>query len=161
MNYPILSLPLSASVKAEETYLGLQLDAQTQVVLSTRQTQEVVSLSRNRITPIPMMSESVLGLVNHRSRVFWLIDLPHLLGLAPLEEEQPEFQVVIVRSGNIPLGVGVRQILGIFRFSTQVIQSPIGKVSPEIVPYLKGCILLQEKGFFLVLDGDSLVNRPI
>lgn len=161
MNYPTLSTMPSIPVPKEEAYLGLQLDAQTQVVLATWQTQEVVSLPRERITPIPTLSESVLGLVNHRSRVFWLIDLPHLLGLTPLRDDQAEFQVAIVRSGNIPLGLGVRQILGIIRFSETAIQSPIGRVSPEIIPYLKGCVLQPKMGILLVLDADALVNRPI
>lgn len=161
MNDPTLSTTPLTPIPAEETYLGLQLDAQTQVVLSTCKTQEVVSLPRERITPIPTLSASVLGLVNHRSRVFWLIDLPHLLGLTPLAGDQSEFQVAIVRSGNIPLGVGIRQILGIIRFSEAAIQSPVGRVSPNIVPYLKGCVLRPKEGILLVLDADALVNRPI
>jgi twitching motility protein PilI len=144
-----------------QAYLRLQLDAQTQAVIPMKQMQEVVVVPIERITSIPNMPDCVFGLLNQRSRVFWVIELPRLLELSPLDPQLTEYNIAIVRADNIPMGLVVQQILGVMRFSEELIQSPIGAVAPGVSPYLRGCLLQRGEGILLVLDAIAIVNAPV
>ena len=150
--------PSVLSHQSSEVYLKLQIDPSTQAVIPMTQAQEVVVIPRERITPIPNMPPEVMGLLNQRSRVFWVIDLPRLLNLSPLEPDLNAYNLAIVRANDIPLGLVVQQIQGVIRVSETLIQSPIGNVSPHLAPYLRGCILQPHNGIVLVLDALALIN---
>lgn len=145
-----------------ESYLKLQLDPKTQGVISMKQMQEVLLIPAERITPIPNLPACVVGLLNQRSRVFWLIDLANLLGLSPLEPEIREYNVAIIKAGGISMGLVVRKVQGVIRFSEESIESPIGTVLAGVVPYLRGCILQpQDTRYVLVLDAAAIIHAPI
>ncbi len=143
-----------------DPYLRLQLDRQTQAVLPMEDTQEVLVVPVGRIMPMPNMPACVLGLLNQRSRVFWVIDLPQMLELQPLDTEVQQYNLAIVRVGNIPLGLVVEKVKGEMRFTADLMQSPIGTVAPGLIPYLRGC-LLQKTEVLLVLDAEAIVRSPI
>ena len=143
-----------------DPYLRLQLDRQTQAVLPMEDTQEVLVVPVGRIMPMPNMPACVLGLLNQRSRVFWVIDLPQMLELQALDTEVQQYNLAIVRVGNIPLGLVVEKVKGVMRFTADLMQSPIGTVAPGLIPYLRGC-LLQKTEVLLVLDAEAIVRSPI
>lgn len=138
-------------------YLRLQLDSKTAAGLEMKHSQEVIMVAVSRIAPMPNMPDFVLGLLNQRSRVYWVVDLPQMLELQPLAKDVQQYNIAIVRVGNIPLALAVREVKGVMRLEVDSIQSPLGTVSPGLTPYLRGCVLEKEE-VLLVLDPEAIVN---
>jgi positive phototaxis protein PixI len=148
------------STKIQRSYLRLELTQNIAAVLPMKQAQEVLSLKRDRITVMPNMPSSVFGLINQRSRIFWVVDLCQLLELSPIDCSLQQYDLVIVRIQETAMGLIVPTIKGVTRLALEDIQSPVGNVSPGLVPYLQGCFL-QEKNILLVLDAEAIINSPV
>ena len=143
-----------------ETYLKFLLDPQTPVVLPMKQVQEVLVLSANRLTPMPNMPACIIGLINRRSRVLWVVDLTRMLGTPPLDLNTQQHTLVIIRPGAISLGVVVQQVEGTVWMTPDQLQPPPGHVASSLLPYLRGCVL-QEQEIWFVLDALSLLQSSV
>ncbi|ACK71203.1 CheW protein [Gloeothece citriformis PCC 7424] len=144
-----------------QTYLRLQLTLDTQVLLPMKQMQEVLVVPAERITPIPNMPECVVGLLNQRNRVFWIIDLSRLLELTYLNLEIQDYYIAIVRVGNFSLGLVVQEVHGVLRIAPEAIESTMATVPFGIIPYLKGCVIHPQEGILLVLEPSAILNSPV
>lgn len=140
-------------------YLNLQVDFQTQVCLPMENTQEVLTMNKSRITFVPNMSKNVIGLMNQRSRVFWVIDLSQLLGLQSNIADKQQYNIAIIKVGNIALGLAIEKIQGVIRINDNQIQSPVNEVTADLIPYLKGCVKYVEK-MLLILDAHAIIKSP-
>jgi positive phototaxis protein PixI len=143
-----------------DTYLKFQFGQQTPAVLSMGRAQEVVVLPVGRLTPMPNMPPYVMGLLNRRSKVLWVIDLARMLGLPGIESNVPHYNLVIINNGSVSLGLIVQAIEGVVRLTPESIQSPVGQVSSGLLPYLRGCVL-QEQEILLVLDAEAIMRSPL
>lgn len=141
-------------------YLSLQVDSQTQIALPMENAQEVIVIPTESITPIPNMSNHIIGLLNQRSRIFWVIDLGRLLGVVLKPPESKQYNIAILKVSNIITGLMVEKIKGVVRIKEEQIESPIGVISPSITPYLKGCVMSSE-GMLLILDAETIINSSI
>jgi positive phototaxis protein PixI len=160
MKLPTLD-PQSIQLRAiGDPYLKLQLTPQRAVVLPMEQAQEAIAVPVNRVTPMPNMPACVLGLLNQKSRVIWAIDLAQLLGLQTQVLTLQQYNIAIIRIGKKPLGLVVPEINGIVRFASETLISPIGEVSPELTPYLRGCFS-QGQEILWALDPEAIINSPI
>jgi positive phototaxis protein PixI len=160
MKLPTLD-PQSIQLRAiGDPYLKLQLTPQRAVVLPMEQAQEAIAVPANRVTPMPNMPACVLGLLNQKSRVIWAIDLAQLLGLQTQVLTLQQYNIAIIRIGKKPLGLVVPEINGIVRFASETLISPIGEVSPELTPYLRGCFS-QGQEMLWALDPEAIINSPI
>lgn len=148
------------SVRIQQPYLRLTIGRDTHAALPMKNALEVLRIKRDRITPIPNMADCVFGLLNQRSRIFWVVDLSQLLEMQPIERSFQEYNLAIIRTLDAALGVVVPVIKGVTRFSLEDIQSPVGNVAPGLVPYLQGCVL-EESQILLVLDAEAIINAPI
>ena len=158
------SLTIQPSAKPQgelgKPYLKLQLDNQTQIALAMAYTQEVLTIPLERVTPIPNMPSYVIGLLNQRSRIFWLIDVCQMWGWeSPLGKRQ-QYNVAIIRVKNVALGLVIQEIKGVIRLPEEEIESPVGTISPELTPYLQGCIL-QPEGLLLIIDPNAIINSSV
>lgn len=151
-----------------DAYLKFQLTRQTSAVFATPHVQEAIALPTRRLTPMPNMPPCMLGLMNRRSRVMWVVDLAQLLGIpnpdAPGLRYNVQHNVVLLQVGSVSLGLAIQQVKGISWIENDTIQSPIGQVSASLVPYLRGCVLQQhdqQKELVLVLDAEAIVKSPI
>ena len=160
MNTSIISSQQNKQQKAiGDAYLEFKLEQHTTAVLSMEYAQEVVVVPFGRITPIPRMSSYIRGLLNRRNKLLWVIDLAQMLGLQPVDANVQQYNIAIIRVGQIPLGLMVREVKGVTRFPRDSIQSPLGTVVANMTPYLQGCIL-QQMQILLVLDPEAIVNSP-
>jgi twitching motility protein PilI len=141
----------------KESYLNLQVNPSTQVILPMTQTQEVVVIERKKITPIPNMQSFVLGLLNQRSQVVWVVDLAAMFNFTPLDLEESNYNIAIIRINKKALGIAVEQIQGIKQIQPEMIQSPVGVVNLNIIPYLRGCIFHEQK-MYLVLEPEAFLS---
>jgi len=149
--------PIPNKKNLGDSYLKFQLGQQTPAVLSMSRATEVVVLPVDRLTPMPNMAPFVMGLINRRSRVLWLVDLARMLNLPGVETNVQHYNVVIISNESMSLGVIVQSVEGIVRLMPDSIHSPLGHVSSALVPYLRGCIL-QEQEILLVLDAEAILR---
>ncbi len=161
MNGASIALPtIRSTATAGEMYLRFRLDRQTTAVVPMAQTQEALVLASERVSVIPNLPSPVLGLFNRRSSLLWLVDLPELLGLEPLDRHCRSYDLVLLRVGQTPLAVAVRSIQGVVRFAAEEVRSPIGSFNPNFTPYLSGWIL-REQELVLVLDPAAIINAKV
>lgn len=149
--------PIPNKKNLGESYLKFQFGQQTPAVLSMSGASEVIVLPIERLTPMPNMSPFVMGLINRRSRVLWLVDLARMLNLPGVETNVQHYNVVIISNDSMSLGIIVQSVEGIVRFLPESIHSPLGQVSSTLVPYLRGCILLSTE-ILLVLDAEAILR---
>ena len=138
-------------------YLKFFINPQTPAIVSMQQTQEAMVVSVESVTAMPNMPFGILGLMNWRSRIVWVIDLPKILNLQSPQNRPRQYSVIIVRAESMILGLVVHEIVGTIRFSSDEIRSPIGQVASSLVPYLRGCVV-QQKEILLVLDAQAIVQ---
>jgi positive phototaxis protein PixI len=143
-----------------DMFLRFQLDRQTTAVVPMLHTQEAIILPAGRISVIPNLPTPVMGLFNRRSSLLWLVDLPDILGLEPIDRHAHSYDVALLKVGQTPLAVAVRSILGVTRFAKEEIESPIGSFNPAFTPYLHGWIL-REQELVLVLDPEAIINAKV
>ncbi|MEH1819424.1 MAG: chemotaxis protein CheW [Nostoc sp.] len=141
-------------------YLKFQLNQQTTAVLSMRHTQEAILVPIESITSMPNMQPCILGLMNWRSRVIWVVDLPRMLNLESLDYRLRQYNVIVIQVESLVLGLVVQEIKGTTKFIVDDIHSPIGQVASSLVPYLCGCVV-QEEEILLVLDAQAIVQSSI
>lgn len=143
-----------------DAYLKFQFGQQTPAVLSMSQAQEVFVLPVGRLTAMPNMPSYVMGLLNRRSKVLWVIDLAKMLGLPGIETNVQHYNSVIINSGSVSLLLIVQAVEGVLRLTPESIQPPLGQVSSGLVPYLRGCVLLDTE-ILLVLDAEAIIRSPL
>ncbi|MEB3214214.1 MAG: chemotaxis protein CheW [Leptolyngbyaceae bacterium] len=157
--------PTSALVRASEnnkkisteSYLKFQLDPHTSAVFAMRHVLEAMTLPAHQLTLMPNSVPCMIGLMNRRSRVLWVINLMHLLGMTPPDTYTQHYNLIIIQVNSIPLALSVHHVNGILNIEKPNIQPPPGHISSAIVPYLSGCIF-QKKTMSLVLDATAIVN---
>ncbi|PSF37947.1 chemotaxis protein CheW [Aphanothece hegewaldii CCALA 016] len=142
-----------------DSYLKVQLNSSTIAAIATSQIQEAIISTKEKITPIPNMPNCVLGLVNQRNRIYWVVDLAQLLQITTIKSETREYNLIFVRDSDVILGLAVTAIQEVTKFAIEQIQSPLNIVSSGIVPYLKG-IITEEQNNLLVLDVSAIINSP-
>ncbi|MDX2272592.1 MAG: chemotaxis protein CheW [Cyanobacteriota bacterium] len=111
-----------------QSYLSLSLAGERQVVLPLDQLLEVLTLPLHQIVPLPGMPAAVMGIINWRGEVLWLLDLGLLLAATPLDpisSGQPAYPVVILKVGEQRLGVVIEQVGQIVHWDpAQLIPAP-------------------------------------
>ncbi len=155
-----------AAVAIRDRQLGG--DAYLRLILSDRHTalvpmvdvQQVMVVPPTQLTVMPNMPALVMGLLNYRNRVVWVIDLGQLLGLEPLSCDCPYYTVALLRLPEKWLGIAISDVRGILRLGAGSLQSPVGTVSAALVPYLKGCCLVESE-MLLVLDATAIATAPL
>lgn len=96
-------------------YFHVQLQQSVGIVLALDSTTEVITLTLGEICPIPGIPPAVLGVVNQRGRLLWVVDLSDLLGLAPPQrrlqsQDRLTIVVIAVNSASSTVGQEFRQL---------------------------------------------------
>jgi len=159
----MISLP-SAIVRGGQdlTFLSLAVDAFIQVGIDLTAIQEVFTLSVDDLTLMPNMAGSVLGLIHHRNRLLWAVDLGDFLGLLPRRSSVTEYAVAIVFAQDTPIAFGVQSIGGLLRLTTEEIRSLPGVETPaeRLVVCAQGYLDRESLPTFL-LNADSLIKTVL
>ncbi|HLO89115.1 MAG TPA: chemotaxis protein CheW [Nostocaceae cyanobacterium] len=140
-----------------DSYLKFQLNRQTGAVVAVKYTQEAIIVPVEAVTTMPNMPACILGLMNWRSRVIWVIDLPKMFNLECLDHRIRQYNVIVIKVESQLLGLVVQEIKGTAKFTDEDIGSPVGQVASSLVPYLCGCVVQQEE-ILLVLDAVSIIK---
>lgn len=62
-------------------YFHIQLQPDTEILIPLEHTVGALALSREQICPIPGISPTALGVLNHGGKLLWAIQLSDLLGI--------------------------------------------------------------------------------
>ncbi|BCX12747.1 MAG: hypothetical protein KatS3mg067_1685 [Thermosynechococcus sp.] len=141
-------------------YLRLLVHEQCTALLPMTEIQQVLVLLPQQLTAIPNMPAMVMGLLNFRNRIVWVLDLAQLLNLEPLPLERSLVTIALLQTPKGDLGLALRQVRGIVRLPQEAIQSPVGTVNAALVPYLKGCCHLGAEILF-ILDGAAIAEGAL
>jgi positive phototaxis protein PixI len=147
-------------------YLRVSVFDSVSVLLPLTQVQEVIALPSHRLSALPNLPAPVLGLMNRRSQVLWLVDLVYLLGMGRLELEALTHHVVVLKVGNVSLGLAVKAIEGMVSITQDALVPVPPQVPPSALPYLKSCARVASSdtaaaALLMVLNPDALIQSPI
>ncbi|MDX2228145.1 MAG: chemotaxis protein CheW [Leptolyngbyaceae cyanobacterium bins.349] len=140
-----------------DPYLRFQLAEGVTAVLPMQQVQEVHRLPVHRLTPLPNLPGCVLGLINRRSQVLWVVDLAHLLDITYLGANQQQYHLAIIRSGQLMLALAVAHIHGSFWLPPEAIHAHAGQLSPALQAHLQGCAMYDQE-ILLVLNPEAILH---
>ncbi len=156
MNASNIKLLTQPETNLGDGYLQFKLNPSTTAALLVNFTQEVVVLPFEVITPVPNTSELILGLMNWRNRIIWVVDLPRILGFESHIHQMRQCNIIVVHDKAETVGLMVPEIKGTVRFNSVTIQSAENQVS-TIVPYLEGCIWREDE-LNLVLNIQAILQ---
>jgi positive phototaxis protein PixI len=151
-----------------DPYLRFQLTPEIPALLAMTRVQEALVVSASSISPLPNLPALAIGIMNTRDRVFLVIDLAQLLGLAPLPVNPRNYQVIVIQSSDIDadgseskkyIGLAVQRVRGVARFETEQLQSLTGDFSHCLTPYLLGSFGTAADQI-LVLDTEAVIQAP-
>jgi twitching motility protein PilI len=157
------------SVVTGEPYLRFQLTPEIPALLSMDLVREALLVPANAISPLPNLPAFTIGIINARDRVFCVVDLAQLLGVAAPLMNLQEYQVVVVdlpaatpirAASNQLLGLAVNRVLGMARLSAAQLQPVTGSVPELLTPYLSGCVFDGNERI-LAIDTQAIVNSPL
>ncbi len=154
-----LAPPLETAATQSQSYLKFTLGFQG-ALMPTRQVQEAITMATARVTPMPNLPPALLGLINRRSQVLWVTDLALLLGIPIAYPNNQQYNIVLMQTRGVSLGLRVHTIEGILSLPRHQVQTPPAHIPNTLVPFLQGCVL-QQGEVLLVLDGEAILRSPV
>ena len=134
-----------------DVYIRFQLTSNITALLSMIQVQESLVVEAEKITPMPGMPESVIGIMSSRSRVFCVFDLAQLLKLSSELTAPRQYHIIVLQTTNgqpIYVGLAVNRLQGIMRLNSEQIMPFLADFSTDfsvdIAPYVCGAVLENE-----------------
>lgn len=141
-----------------EAYIRFQLTKELPALLSMKQVQGSMVVPADKITFMPSMPTSTIGIIGSRDRVFCVFDLAQLLGF-PSELTSPrQYQIITLQTATkkpIHLGFAVTRLQSIVRLTTEQISLSLDAFPSQIIPYLGGAVL-EEKIRIPVLEFECI-----
>ena len=141
-----------------QRFLRFHLGEEDTALIAVNVVKEVLSVSGEKMLPVPDVNPSVLGIHNWRGEMLWVIDLNHLLGFPPLWEIQDvasDLNIIVLQSNHQEIGVAVPQVQTIEQHDWQKLQPPEGLFPPHILTYAQGYLT---EASSIILDASALVK---
>ena len=82
-------------------FLRAQLSQEMTIALPMHCVEEVSLISNDMITPMPNMPDSVLGLVQAKGHIFWLVDLAKIIGLRTQPDRSKRHEMIMVNTQKL------------------------------------------------------------
>lgn len=143
-----------------DAYVKFQIVPGVNALLSMDNVEESLIIKAEQITPLPEMSQSVVGMMSSRDRVFCAFDLAQLLNLPFESINTRQYQIIVLETNTespIYVGLAVNQLQGIVRLSTEQIRSSLSGVADSFVNYVSGTVQQDEK-ILPILELNSILQ---
>jgi purine-binding chemotaxis protein CheW len=109
------------------------------------------------VTPVPNVSDWVLGVANLRGDIVSMVDLRTFLGMEQMGYSQESRMLVAQASqGELTTGLIVDKVTGIRYLNVEQIGEPTAAIEDQIAPYLLG-VYKHDGNLLVVLDLDKLL----
>jgi twitching motility protein PilI len=130
---------LSAASREGELCLRFNVPSGNEFALPASGIREVMSVSIDRITPIPNASPFLLGTFNWRGQVIWVGDLGQFLGDRVLvNADQNEIAVLIAEDGESVMGFAVDTVANTEWLDVNPTTTDLSALPAAIRPFIKG-----------------------
>jgi twitching motility protein PilI len=130
---------LSAASREGELCLRFNVPSGKEFALPASGIREVMSVSIDRITPIPNASPFLLGTFNWRGQVIWVGDLGQFLGDRVLvNADQNEIAVLIAEDGESVMGLAVDTVANTEWLDVNPTTTDLSALPEAIRPFIKG-----------------------
>ena len=143
-----------------ELHLRFYVASNQEFALPAMGIREVISAPLDRITPIPNASHMLLGTLNLRGRVIWVVDLGQFLGEpTALNADRPEIPVIAVEEQDTIVGLAVEKIVAMEWLDVERLQM-LTNVPDNMAPFLRGKWLLDEhtNHYLQLLDQKAILR---
>ena len=153
-----------------EQYLRFRLYPETVALLPVHYLAEIATVAYSAIIPVPSMPAWVSGIYNWRGTILWVVDLGHLMGLTPWQE-QPTItdthSMTILRSpessekGSLNVGAIVQNVEDIDFYESETMEPTVNtSVSSQLASFLQGLLPdPQSNESLFVLDGAAIFEH--
>ncbi len=141
-----------------QRFLRFHLGEEDTGLIAVNAVKEVLSISGEKILPVPDVHPSVLGIHNWRGEMLWVVDLNHLLGFTSLWERQEvitNLNIIVLQIDHQEIGLAVPQVQTIEQHDWQQLQPPEGLFPQHILSYAKGYLT---EASSIILDASALVR---
>ena len=136
-------------------YFHVQLRQGMEVVLPLDSAVEVLTLNPKEICPIPGVSPALLGVVNQRGKLLWVLQLSDFLGLAKSPKQRLQdnliLLVVTTESANssaigreCQLACVVSALKGIVTLNSIKIKPVSARLAPNLGSFLSGVTEIEQ-----------------
>lgn len=136
-------------------YFHVQLRQGMEVVLPLDSAVEVITLNQKEICPIPGVSPALLGVVNQRGKLLWVLQLSDFLGLAKSPKQRLQdnliLLVVTTESANssaigreCQLACVVSALKGIVTLNSIKIKPVSARLAPNLGSILSGVTEIEQ-----------------
>ncbi|MFB2836765.1 chemotaxis protein CheW [Floridanema evergladense] len=151
------------SPPAGEKFLRFQLGEEGIALLPLNIIKQVMQVSVAEILTVPQMPACVLGIYNWRGEMLWIVDIGNFMGFPTLTVGGMEnLMTIAIQVQEQYLGLVVQQINDIELHDVEQINMPsLGLFSPEILPYLQGYLIGDNKEVLMVLNGEAIAQAPL
>lgn len=143
-----------------ELFLRFFVTAEDEFALPATGIRRIIEQPPDRITPIPNVSNLLLGTLNEQGRVVWVADLGQFLGYSSvLNTDRPEISVIAIEDQGTMLGLAVNQIVGTRWLSPD--KTRASDNSPDtMAPFLRGEWVLdsEEHKILRLLDHVAVIR---
>ena len=112
-----------------------------------------------KITKVPNVNESFIGVFNLRGEIYSILDLRALLGLKAIALTE-DSMVAIIEHESIAFGVIVDKVIGVMAIDSAKIEIPTREMSPRFIQYLSGFYKQENLGAVYMLDISELLKAP-
>jgi positive phototaxis protein PixI len=141
-------------IASGDAYIKFKLTSKITALLSMNQVQESLIVEAAKITPLPSMPKSTIGMINSRDRVFCIFDLAQLLNLPTVLITPSQYQIIVLQTtgeSSILVGLAVMGLQGIIRLTSKQIPSANSNVvNSSLAPFVSGVV--QQETTMMVLE---------
>ncbi|MGB7417301.1 MAG: chemotaxis protein CheW [Thermosynechococcaceae cyanobacterium] len=142
----------SADLAAGDAYIRFQLTSDMSALLSMSQVQESLVVPAEKITPLPSLPESVIGIMSSRDRVFCVFDLAQTLSLPSRLVALQQYQVIVLDVSKLVsaeqelyVGLAVERLQGITRLASEQVNLSTDSFPHAIALYLQGSVIKEDQ----------------
>ena len=134
-------------------YIKFELTSDMTALFPMEQVQESLVVEADKITPLPSMPDSVIGILSSRDRVFCVVDLAQILTSSSRLISPRQYQIIVLEvsefvstdSENLYIGLAVNRLQGIVRLTSEQIQTNTNSFPDSIISYLQGCVIKENQ----------------
>ena len=117
--------------------------------------QEV--LKQQDLTPVPLASREVAGLINLRGQIVTTLDLRSRLGLPERSAGSPSVSVVVRAADGGPVSLVVDRIGDVLHVDGSTLEAPPDTVPAEVRELVRGICKLEDR-LMLLLDTEKAIR---
>ncbi|WP_009632632.1 chemotaxis protein CheW [Synechocystis sp. PCC 7509] len=143
-------------------YFCGQLRQSINVLFPLESTEEVIALTYGEICPVPGVSSALIGVVNQRGKLLWVLDLSDLLQIAPDKETRrsPDNLTLLVLNDNKNNGQQIGCVVSTLK---GIIPLDLAEKSLNLTSFLEGEFIKTSIMFdnekYAVIDVQAVLNN--